>query len=499
MGELARNQTEAVRFVNQIESLFGTRKNGMSWPNHDVTELNGKSYVRALLRPSCGKTCTDIASSMNLDQESIERFVRDSPWEYDAVEDHLHQSVPEEVQGKDAVHIVDGMAIPKSGKDSVGAARQWCGVDGKVDLCQVTVNSVITRPGEEYNANQVTFPLSMQLYLPDTWTGEPDAYDSQAERQAYEHRRKKTEVPDVPHEKKWEMALSQIVMASDHLEFGCVGADIGFGRVTEFRRQLRAMNQPYALEVETGKFPTIPRETELEEPGPTPGKGAPRKHPRYPEDVEAQTPEEIAETLSGDDWTEVTWNQGSDEKMTAEFYRTQIRTVTDRINNYVSDETGWLLLKRSPEDSADEADSDHPDHADGEHEQEELKAWICWGVDDEPLDQLVTWSQIRWAIERFHQDSKQHLGADEYQGRTWKGFHHHLAAVMLAHQFLAKQRLKSGVDQDELPSFESVVHRIVKEEAIQRLMRNHGLERETAKEIGVDMLTGFTEWKPSSE
>ena len=484
MRELARKQTEAVRFVKQIESLFSTRTNGLSWPNHDVTELNGKSYVRALLRPSCGNTCTDIASSMNLDQESLERFVRESPWEYDAVEDYAHQSVPEETHGKEAVLIVDGMAIPKSGKDSVGADRQWCGVKGKVDLCQVTVNSVITRPGEEYNPNQVTFPLSMRLFLPEKWAGEPDAYDSRDERRAYEERREKTGVPDVSYEKKWEMALSQIAMASDQLDFGCVGADIGFGRCKEFRRELRVMDQPYVLEGKTGETPTIPEETELEEPGPTPGKGAPRKHRRYPEDVEAHTPEELAETLSDDDWTEVTWNQGSKGKMTAEFYRRKIRSVTDRTNNYVSDETGWLLLKR-PTDNSEE-----------QEEKEELKAWICWGVDDESLDQLVTWSQIRWAIERFHQDSKQHLGADEYQGRTWKGFHHHLAAVMLAHHFLAEQRLKLGEDREELPPFESVVQQVVREEAIQRLMRNHGLDRETAKEIGVDMLEGFTTWTP---
>lgn len=97
------------------------------------------------------------------------------------------------------------------------------------------------------------------------------------------------------------------------------------------------------------------------------------------------------------------------EPLSGEFPRTRIREVKRRDTGWVSDETGWLLLKT--EQSNDE---------DGE-----LKAWMCWGVDEVSLEEVVSWAQLRWCVEQFHRDIKQNLGADEYQGRTWRGVHHH--------------------------------------------------------------------------
>ncbi|MFB6201475.1 MAG: transposase [Halorhabdus sp.] len=111
------------------------------------------------------------------------------------------------------------------------------------------------------------------------------------------------------------------------------------------------------------------------------------------------------------------------------------------------------------------------------------------------FEELVEWAHLRWPIERFHEDIKQHLGADDFQGRTWEGFHHHLAVVMLAHAFIAQQRIEAGPESEQLPSFEEVMRRIVREAAIQQLMEKLGFDRQTATDAAEELLRGFTDWR----
>lgn len=179
--------------------------------------------------------------------------------------------------------------------------------------------------------------------------------------------------------------------------------------------------------------------------------------------------------------------EGVDERRVL-FYRTQVRVVEKATYRWVSEETGWLLLKKN-HGTEDEDNDEEDDEVRG------LKAWICWGLDERSLEELVDRTQLRWTIERFHQDSKGELGAGEYQGRTWTGFHHHLSAVMLAHAFIADQRLERGFDREDLPSFQQVVRDLVKENATQDLMAEQGFGRAQAEEIAVQMLRGYSGWK----
>jgi len=479
MNETRRSQAEGLQFLTNYRSAFTTRPDGSSWPKFERTWHNAARYFRGLLRPG-SNTVTDIAEKMYADQERLERFVRESPWGHENVEDELRERVPEAIQGHDAALIIDGMPIPKSGEDTVGVVRQWCSVIGKVDTCQVTVNCTLASPGEQHNSDQLTWPLGMRLYLPKKWAGAPDAeYDDQHERELFAQRREDANLPEnIEHRTKIEIAeeLVEDVVSAD-IDHGCVVADSRYGEARSFRQELRALDEPYLLEVPTGEFNFVPEDTELLHPEDHPA----RKHRAYPEEISAKTPEELADEIDDDDWTEVTWNKGTKETMSGEFYRTRIRTVTRKSNRWVSDETGWLLLKK--------------DHGGSDDDEEgERKAWVCWDVDGELLEQLVSWSQARWSVEQFHRDIKQNLGADEYQGRTWKGTHHHLAVVMLAHAFVVRRRLETGTNHTDFSTFEEVINDIVHESAIQGLMEDKGCDRARAEELAEYMLRGYSPW-----
>jgi SRSO17 transposase len=418
---------------------------------------------------------------MAADQEQLERFVRESPWETQQVQTQLREQAPAAVQGRTAALIVDGVGFPKKGAHSVGVGRQWCGVSGKVDNCQMAVNLTLAVPGERSNADQVTWPMGMQLYLPKKWGAEDDSvYESAEERERYARLREETGIPEaIGYRSKHTIATDLIETAYTAVDHACVVADAEFGKRGPFRQRLRELGEPYVAEMDTSKLAVVPEETDLIEPGPTPGRGPARKYPAVPEEVDRETVDDIATRVEEtESWEPIEWAEGSKGTLSGLFYRERVRVVTNRQTGWIEDATGWLLLEK-----------EQP--ADGE---EHLKAWLCWGVDDATLDQLVSWAHVRWTVEQFHKEIKQVLGADDFQGRTWDGFHHHLAVVMLAHAFVAEQRLKTGDDGHGFDSFEEVVRRLVREAAIHRLMANHGFDRQTAEEVAVDMLRGFSEW-----
>jgi SRSO17 transposase len=169
---------------------------------------------------------------MHADQERLERFVRESPWDHANVKTELRERVPEAVQGDDTALIVDGMGVPKAGIDSVGVSRQWCGATGKIDNCQVTVNCTLARPGERHNTDQVTWPLGMRLYLSKKWADAADAdYDSQQEREHYAQKRDDTTLSDnIEYQSKRDLAVESLEqIAATDLDYSCLVADNHFG------------------------------------------------------------------------------------------------------------------------------------------------------------------------------------------------------------------------------------------------------------------------------
>jgi SRSO17 transposase len=162
--------------------------------------------------------------------------------------------------------------------------------------------------------------LGARLYLPKKWTGEDDSvYETNREREKYAHLSEEAGIPEeVSYQPKYEIAVDLIDQAmTAGPEHACVVGDTGFGKYPAFRKKLRARNEPYVLEVETSKFVVVPEETTVLEPGSTSGRGRPRKHPAYPEETDAETPEQIAARLEKqggekqDGWRRVTWDEGT--------------------------------------------------------------------------------------------------------------------------------------------------------------------------------------------
>jgi len=486
MNELAHNYGDSAGFLREYQTCFATRADGSSWPNWETTWLRGTQYFRGLVRPGSNKSIAGIASMVDIKQEKLERFVRESAWEYENVEEQLRMNAPEAAQGAASALILDGMGIPKQGHDSVGVGRQWCGATGKVDNCQVTVNLTLASPGQHRNADQISWPLGMRLYTPKKWVGDDSSvYGSTQEQQQYAQRREDADIPDdIEYQPKHEIGGDLVEEAADSgLDFGCVLGDSNFGKSPELRRRFRDKAIPYALEVVPSKFPVVDEGVPLQEESQSGSDDPDETRWEISEDEEIFAPEDLAQEVEDTDteleWEHIDWAEGTKETLSGEFYRTRVRVVTDRGNREVGEETGWLLIEKTTDGDGDDATVS-------------VKAWICWNLDESSMEDLVQWTHLRWSIERFHEDIKQHLGADEFQGRSWNGFHRHLAIVMLAHAFIATHRLEVGHD---LPSFETVMRRIVREAAIQQLMENLNFDRKTATNAAEEMLRGFTDWR----
>ena len=145
------------------------------------------------------------------------------------------------------------------------------------------------------------------------------------------------------------------------------------------------------------------------------------------------------------------------------FRRSMVRIVYNTARRYLYGEVCWLLLER----------------IEGKSGIVELKTYLWYGRNGASLRQLVRWAHIRWTVEQFHRDTKQLLGLDSFEGRTWRGWHDHVLMVLLAFAFIAS--LRAGMQDDEkLPSFPSIVKMIVLEVATQELMNKRRMPRKDA-------------------
>jgi SRSO17 transposase len=337
--------------------------------------------------------------------QSLHHFVADADWSDAAVLAAVRDLVLPTFASSGGVSawIVDETGFPKKGKHSVGVARQYCGQIGKQDNCRVAVSLSVAN-------TDASLPIAFQLYLPQEW-----AEDSA--------RRQKAGVPDeVGFQTKPEIALAQIRQAvADGVPPGPVLADVVYGNDTRFREGVTALGLRYAVAIQA--HTSIWREGQaLLPPAVYKGTGRPPKLLRRDEQSRPVSVQQAALDLPASAWRSVAWREGAAGPLRSRFARLRVRPAHRDYERDQLREPEWLLIEWPKGEAAP------------------TKFFLSTRPLALSLRQLVETVKRRWRIERDYQELKQELGLGHYEGRGWRGFHHHATLCLAAYGFLVAER-----------------------------------------------------------
>jgi SRSO17 transposase len=392
------------RFAAYIEGLAEAAE-------HVDRNVPLKSYCMGLLLPGERKSVEPMAARLAPDNvrrmhQSLHHVVADAPWRDEAVLDRCLDFVLPAMlrRGPVVAWVVDDTGFPKKGHESVGVARQYCGQVGKQDNCRVAVSVSVT-------TEKASMPVAFRLYLPETWTED-------------RNRRKKTGVPDeIQFQTKTEIALEQIQRARERgIPQGVVLADAGYGVDTSFRAALTKMKLAYIMGVQSSVTVWKPGEQPQPAPARRGSTGRPRKLLQRDAKHQPVSAKELAMSLPAEAWKKVTWRQGVKQKLHSRFAALRVRPAHRDYWRAQPHPEEWLLIEW-PTD-----------------EKEPTKYWLSTLPADTALVELVHLAKHRWIIERDYQELKQELGLGHYEGRGWRGFHHHATLCIAAYGFLVAER-----------------------------------------------------------
>ncbi|XXB11322.1 IS701 family transposase (plasmid) [Rhizobium sp. YTUHZ045] len=288
----------------------------------------------------------------------------------------------------------------------LGSRRSTRRCSAKRANCQTLVSLTLAR-------DEVPVPVGLRLFLPDSWTSDQD-------------RMAKAGVPEemrLPRTKP-EIALDEIDrrMAAG-VRFGTVLADAGYGLSAAFRQGLSARNLTWAVGIPKHQK-VYPHDVALIFP--VAGHGRPRKH-SIPDTL--STAAEMI--LEGTTWKKVSWRHGTKGRLTARFAALRIRIadgnpqrILDKGQQHMPGEEAWLVGEWRSND--------------------ERKYYLANLPAEATLKALAAAIKARWVCEQAHQQMKEELGLDHFEGRSWQGLHRHALMTMIAYAFLQHQRLKKA-------------------------------------------------------
>jgi SRSO17 transposase len=371
-----------------------------------------KAYCAGLLLPGERKSVEPMAARLAPENirrmhQSLHHLVAEAPWSDEAILESVRGQVLTAMKqsGPVAAWIVDDTGFPKKGTHSVGVARQYCGQLGKQDNCQVAVSlSVAT-----YHAS---LPVAWRLYLPESWASDGE-------------RRKAARVPEEIHfQTKPMIALGHIRQAVEQgVPKAPVLADAGYGHETRFREGITELGLRYVVGVQENT--TVWRPGELP-PRKKRRKGRGRPPTRLQRDTDHQpvSVQQLAREMPDRAWKTVTWREGTKQKLRSRFAAVRVRPAhRDHLRSEPYPEE-WLLI----EWPASEA--------------EPTKYWLSTLPAHSRLSALVRLAHHRWILERDYEELKQELGLGHYEGRGWRGFHHHASLCIAAYGFLVMERTR---------------------------------------------------------
>jgi len=391
------------------------------WSRDKETKRAARNYLMGIILPGKRKNMSRVSRRVRLEPNVTQQFITDSPWDPSKVMATNVRTMSGKVASEEGVIIVDDTGQEKKGKKSPGVSRQYSGTLGKRGNCQVFVASWYCTPGETRNADAAYWPTGMGLYIPEEWFEDKG-------------RCKQVGIPDnVKFQTKPEIALELIDRVRKIVPHRAITADTAYGINGKFRSVLREWKEPYAVAVTPSDISVVPEDTPIIPAGTKAGRGRPQIYPRFPKDIKPKTADVLAPEIPDKDWEEVVWSEGTKGKLSARFTRVRVRVAK---NGRATDETGWLLLEKTK---------------DGE-----LKTYMCWGLDEAPLEELVKIAHIRWVVEQGFKQMKGELGLDDFEGRKWIGWHHHAAMVMIAFCYLMLLRIEGNPSGNKLPTLPQV-------------------------------------------
>lgn len=360
-------------------------------------------YLRGLLgstqRKCVSPMSRDVAPS---DREQLHHFVCASTWDCEPLAKTLVEKANELVGGSEAHLIIDDTALVKKGRDSVGVGHQYCGELGKKANCQSLVSTTLAQ-------HEVPIAIGLRLFLPKAW--EKDT-----------KRRKKCGVPvEINHQPKWRIALDEIDRVIEAgAEFGDVLADAGYGVCAEFRHGLNERGLTWTVGI-TSQTKVYPIDVSISSPSHN-AQGRPRKHeePSH-KDVSVKT---MISQLGTKAFRSITWRRGTKGPLRGKFVFARVRVADgEKIaqGQRLPGQEAWLICE--------------------ELSGGKRRYYLSNRSDETSRKDLVRSVKARWACEQPHQQMKQELGLDHFEGRTWIGLYHHALLTMIAFVFLQHLRL----------------------------------------------------------
>ena len=393
------------------EELDGWLEPFLAVMGHSKRRRWAPVYVQGLIGPGERKSVQPMAAQLGLSgHDQLHHFVTSPTWDDAPLRQLLVEKADALVGGPDAVLVIDDTALPKQGRLSVGVARQYCGCLGKRANCQVLVSLTLAR-------NEVPVPVGLRLFLPELWAADAgrcaEAGVPQQDRRV---------------QAKTEIALSEIdrVLAAG-ARFGRVVADAGYGASAAFRQGLSERGLVWAVGIPKVQnvYPTA-----VQLHWPKAATGRPRKHP-----VPSEDPVAADQALAGAAWRRVAWRRGTKGRLAAEFAALRVRPAEGtqlRHGRHLPGDEVWLV---------------------GEHRSSgERKYYLANLPPDASLEKLAAVIKSRWVCEQVHQQLKEELGLDHFEGRSWTGLHRHALMAMIALCFLQHLRLRERGENRSRPA-----------------------------------------------
>jgi SRSO17 transposase len=365
-----------------------------------------RAYCTGLLLPGERKSIEPMAAKLaprrvGAAHQAMHHFVAQAPWDdvamLAAVRDWVLPRLT--TRGPLEAWILDDTGIPKKGRHSVGVARQYCGQVGKQDNCQVAVSLSLATA-------EAGLPIAWRLYLPKEWVNDPE-------------RRAKAGVPEeIGFATKPAIALGQVEAAlAAGVPPAAVVMDAGYGADTDLRDALTRMDLSYVAGI-MGSATFRPAGYAPLPPKPHGGQGRRPSRLRQPPGKAPTAARDLAFALPATAWRTVTWREG----MRGRFAALRVRPAHRDAARGILRPVEWLLIEWP------------------EGEAEPTKYFLSTLPERTPLRRLVHLAKLRWRIERDFQDLKQEVGLGHYEGRGWRGFHHHATLAIAAYGFLVAER-----------------------------------------------------------